>query len=91
MTNLGFFGGNNWTCKDERSEDGTANGKANAQTGEMRGIRTNGAVRRSVNENSDGNAARRLSVSVSSDRHRFRRKACGTAAQRTVADSKKPR
>ena len=43
-----------------RSEDGTANGKANAQTGEMRSIRTNGAVRRSVNENSDGNAARRI-------------------------------
>ena len=66
-TNLGFFGGNNWTRKDERSEDGIANGKANAQTGEMRGIRTNGAVRRSVNENSYGNSARRLSVSVSSD------------------------
>ena len=60
-------GGNNWTRKDERSEDGTANGKANAQTGEMSGIRTNGAVRRSVSENSDGNAEQRLSVSVSSD------------------------
>ena len=28
---------------------------------------------------------------VSSDRHWFRRKACGFAARRTVADSKKPR
>lgn len=58
----------------------------------MRDTRTNGAVRRSVNKNSDGKTARRLSASVSRDRPRFRRKACGgTAARRTVADSKKPR
>ena len=60
--------------------------------GEMRSIRTNGAIRRSVNKNSDGKAARYLSASVSGDRHRFRRKACGgAAARRTVADNKKPR
>ena len=36
-------------------------------------------------------SSRRTADRVSGDHHRFSRKACGTAARRTVADSKKPR